>query len=643
MTAGGEHAGLHKRWLERKLEVEVGKVQAKLLSKGLTVPVPDPELLETEARLAQAHLPKLFIDLYGRNPNGTLKLSPDANKRSGPAQPATLVQKLDRLLNPAVLSPLPLDVAVAHGLPLSCCDAGDSGAAGSGAAGTGRGGGAISPVAGIRAGTAQAAGPSGHHHHHTAKQSSHSNSPPWGGGVGWGGVGPMEALGGPRVSRSPPQGQGQPQPAAGGSCRPDLQAADLRIDDAVSEVHRVALQASEMCPRERVLYLARQANPNFSLPHPRTTTTTTTTMQQQQQLTTNGLGGPKSRRDLYKKSFVKRGATNFTPDPTADGGGGGGGGNRGHKLQGGAVSTRRGGGGMAAAQDSRHSPEVAATTPLGSASPGGGCSGGATGDGSLPPLGARSRPGTCPSTAHECSPAAEYDAAASAAAAAELAEVVRMEATEAAEALPRLTPATLSPMTGSSSGEMTAAAAGGGEELYGPSPPPPLPKLPPVHSFGSSSTGLKTNSLIGLWGAAAAVHAAAEMDAARAAAEAQELAEAEAAEAEAEAAEAAAAAAEAALEAEVAAEAHAAAGLLSQVVATAGSDSGSRGGDRGGLSGAEHQDLCLPFLRVQCGHMRRHGAGRGACCVRPPDSAAPLVGRQVEDNTNLKAVQGYFA
>ncbi|GIL75013.1 hypothetical protein Vretifemale_4853 [Volvox reticuliferus] len=130
MTAGGEHAGLHKRWLERKLEIEVGKVQAKLLSKGLTVPVPDPEALETEARLAQAHLPKLYIDLYGRNPNGTLKLSPDANKRDGALPPATVVQKLDRMLNPALLTPIPIDVALAHGLPLTCCDSGETSASG---------------------------------------------------------------------------------------------------------------------------------------------------------------------------------------------------------------------------------------------------------------------------------------------------------------------------------------------------------------------------------------------------------------------------------------------------------------------------------------------------------------------------------
>ncbi|GLC58814.1 hypothetical protein PLESTB_001404000 [Pleodorina starrii] len=542
MTAGGENAGLHRRWLERKLEIEVGKVQAKLLSKGLSVPVPDPDALETEARLAQAHLPKLYIDLYGRNPNGTLKLGPDPNKRHGPLPPSTLVQKLDRMLNPALLTPIPFDVAMAHGLPLSCCD--------------GDGGDVLASSAALLARDSGACGAGGG-----------GSSSAWGsGGRGRTGQGGnvTESGSSPRVNRTSPPPQIH--------CRPDLQAVDARIDDAVAEVHRVALQANEMSPRERVLYLAREANPHFSLPKPRSV-----------QLASAGAGpgAGGSRRELLRKSLSRR-VTSFTPDPTVEAaggggwGGGGGGGGRPHRVQ--ASASRR----SLAAAESRRSRSSSSASVL-SPYP----SGGTNGDGSLPPLASQSRSvsriGSSSRDAAQTS--TELALHAGAAATAGAAARPSGDVSEALEALPRLSPS-VSPVPW--------MQPGGGGEAEGDDHRPlaQLPKLPPVHSGGEASgygrvslTSVKAE-VIGLWGAAAIVHAA-EVASARAAAEAQARAEEEAAaQAEAEAAaaeaeaEAAAAAAEAALEAEVEAEARVAAGLLSQApaVADGGASSVARSG-----------------------------------------------------------------
>lgn len=86
-----------------------------------------------------------------------------------------------------------------------------------------------------------------------------------------------------------------------------------------------------MCPRERVLYLARLANPNFSL-------------QSQQQLQQRNsvqltvpaalighAGGP-SRRDILRKSVSKRVST-LVPDSLMDAAGGTSGAGRGRKGQ----------------------------------------------------------------------------------------------------------------------------------------------------------------------------------------------------------------------------------------------------------------------------------------------------------------------
>ncbi|GIL75012.1 hypothetical protein Vretimale_2501 [Volvox reticuliferus] len=511
MTAGGEHAGLHKRWLERKLEIEVGKVQAKLLSKGLTVPVPDPEALETEARLAQAHLPKLYIDLYGRNPNGTLKLSPDANKRDGALPPATVVQKLDRMLNPALLTPIPIDVALAHGLPLTCCDSGETSASGGM---TTRGGSTTSP------GTARGTTAHGKGGIYGSLSIGGPGAGASVGGASGSGGHVTESGASPRFNRSPP-------PLI--NCRPDLQAADLRIDDAVAEVHRVALQANEMCARDRVLYLARQANPNFCLPHPRST-----------QLNAGGVAP--NRRDMIRKGVSKR-VTSFIPDPAVDCGASGG---RGHKIQAGA--SRR----SLACTESRRSAEIM---------PGRSCSPnrGATGDGSLPPLGTRSRPTSRVNSGGDAAATGTENAAtaASVAAVAGMATVAEHAAASAArigfaettEALPRLSPST-SPVP-----TIHPPREGLVDVQCGP-PSPPLAKLPPVHAGGEIAGSLlrgaimpmKADSLIGIW-EAAAIHAA-EVESS----DAEEDAEEEAAVAE----------AEAALEAEVQAEAQAAAGLLAQ-------------------------------------------------------------------------------
>ncbi|KXZ43982.1 hypothetical protein GPECTOR_76g804 [Gonium pectorale] len=209
-----EGGGLHKRWLERKLEIEVGKVTAKLQSKGLTVPEPNPEALEAGVRLAHAHLPKLCIDLYGRNPNGTIKVVPSP-PRAGPPKAPTVVQKLDQILKPAELTPLPDNVAAAHGLPLS----------------------------------PQASGP----------QAARSAAPP-----------------------------------AVPHFRPDLLQVDARIEEAMAEVQRVAMQANEMSPRARVVYLAKQVNPNFELVTPQQRMQRSATMSQS-----------RLRRELTRRSTRK--------------------------------------------------------------------------------------------------------------------------------------------------------------------------------------------------------------------------------------------------------------------------------------------------------------------------------------------------
>ncbi|PNH11105.1 hypothetical protein TSOC_002093, partial [Tetrabaena socialis] len=268
---------LHKRWVERKLEIEVGKVQAKLLSKGLSVPELDAVVLEASARLV--HLPKLYIDLHGRNPNGTHKLPPNHNARAKPPSAPTVVQKLERMLNPSLLSPIPDSVAAAYGLPLSNAAAGQGEAGRAGEALGGTGGCASPPHTAVRSSTTLPLGQVAFPRHtlvgsqQLLPSQQQQQQQPDAGGAGHPGSprheGGAEALAADAAAGGQASHRPVRSPVLHPTWRPDLQGAEARIDDAMAVVQRVITQTSEMQPRERVLYLAKQANPDFELQHPR--------------------------------------------------------------------------------------------------------------------------------------------------------------------------------------------------------------------------------------------------------------------------------------------------------------------------------------------------------------------------------------
>ncbi|KAG2436830.1 hypothetical protein HXX76_006352 [Chlamydomonas incerta] len=324
--------GLHKRWVERKLELEVGKVQAKLLSKGIAIPEPKLDDVEASTRLAVAHLPKLHVDMYGRNPNGTHKASPERMQRgSGASKPQqSVVERLERLMNPGLMGGLPDELAAAYGLPRSprgeAPELSPNGAAhgwrrGGGPA-TAAGAGGLPPgspnhprggvqtslgsprLASPRSGSPGATGSLGAHGHTysnpisaaaaSAALARHGKGV---GGHGAGGAGPQSGAPSPSgaavgaaagaTAEAAVDSPGPPSPAPV-QLRPDLEGADARIEGAMSEVERVTLPANEMDIRERVIHLARQVNPNFELQPPRN----------RARLAGGEHGGCRSRRDL---------------------------------------------------------------------------------------------------------------------------------------------------------------------------------------------------------------------------------------------------------------------------------------------------------------------------------------------------------
>ncbi len=110
--AGGKPA--KKSWITRKIEVEVGKVQAKFAAKGIALPEYDHDALAASINLGP--LPKFQLDLHGRNPNGTVKTQQGNQGKGGSPSRYRVVEKLDAL-DPAVLTPIPREVAATYGLP----------------------------------------------------------------------------------------------------------------------------------------------------------------------------------------------------------------------------------------------------------------------------------------------------------------------------------------------------------------------------------------------------------------------------------------------------------------------------------------------------------------------------------------------
>ncbi|KAG2444130.1 hypothetical protein HYH02_009070 [Chlamydomonas schloesseri] len=362
--------GLHKRWVERKLELEVGKVQAKLLSKGIAIPEPKPDDVEASNKVVVAHLPKLHIDMYGRNPNGTHKPSPERLQRGSGATKTSqsVVERLDRMMNPGVMSGLPDELAAAYGLPRSPRrEAPDlspngaaygwrrpSGAAAAAAAGGSAAGAGVQPpsspshprggvqtslgsprLASPRSGSPGATGSLGAHGHSysnpisaaaaSAALAKHGKAAA---GRGAGGAGPQSgapspsgaAGGGGAAAIGAEAGLESPGPASPApvQLRPDLEGAEARIEGAMSEVERVTLPANEMGIRERVIHLARQVNPNFELQPPRN----------RARLAGGEYGGGRSRRDLglwrrsskHLGSGAVGGAASFRAQEGASGG-----------------------------------------------------------------------------------------------------------------------------------------------------------------------------------------------------------------------------------------------------------------------------------------------------------------------------------
>lgn len=285
-TASSAIAGLHKRWVERKLELEVGKVQAKLMSKGIAIPDPKPDDVEASTRLAVAHLPKLHVDMYGRNPNGTHKASPERLQRGSAAskQQQSVVERLERMMNPGVMGGLPDELAAAYGLPRSPrCEVPElspNGAAhgwrrGSGTVTVAAGAGGLPPgspshprggvqtslgsprLSSPRSGSPGATGSLGAHGHSysnpisaaaaSAALARHGKAAA---GHGGGGAGPHPAVtshsgavAGAAADAAGEVGAEAPEPPSPVpvQLRPDLEGADARIEGAMLEVERVTL------------------------------------------------------------------------------------------------------------------------------------------------------------------------------------------------------------------------------------------------------------------------------------------------------------------------------------------------------------------------------------------------------------------
>lgn len=297
-------------------------MQAKFAAKGISVPEYDQDALAASINLGP--LPKFQLDLHGRNPNGTVKTQQGNQGKGGSPSRYRVVEKLDALMDPAVLTPIPREVAAMFGLSttepsehrpaqliksVTGTTASPGSAAGCLARHNGHGpGGPESPGGLSRRSTSptphlpsrqqpssssggQAGNPAGvrmylhHPHHHLDSQQHHqhqqqpvltsvSSATLDGGGysattVGWDGVGggAGSSVGGGRLasqagdaartSRSPPH------------CRADLLGVDGRIEGAVAEAQRLGIQAVDMTPRERVIYLAKAANPSYKVAHPR--------------------------------------------------------------------------------------------------------------------------------------------------------------------------------------------------------------------------------------------------------------------------------------------------------------------------------------------------------------------------------------